>query len=74
MKKIFLYEFNVPGEINSRYIEAASLQEAEGRADEICEGHHFLGGAVRPPVDLVGEILPHNFIKLSNGKIVKGIF
>jgi hypothetical protein len=74
MKKMFLYEFSVPGEINSRYIEASCKEAAEGRADEICEGHSFLGGAVRPPVKLVGEILPDNFIKLSNGKIVKDIF
>lgn len=74
MKKMFLYQFNVPGEINSRYIEASSLQSAEGRADEICGNHSFLGGAVRPPVELIGEILPDNLIKLSNGKIVKDIF
>lgn len=65
---MFLYEFNVPGEINSRYVEASSLQEAENKADEICKGH-----SVRPPVHLVGEILPDNLIKL-NGKIVKDIF
>ena len=74
MKKMFLYQFNVPGEINSRYVEASCKEAAEGRADEICQSHSFLGGAVRPPVVEVGEILPDNFIKLSNGKIVKDTF
>lgn len=66
-----LYTFNVPGEVDSRYIEAKDMDSAEKAADKACESHSFLGGPVRPPVYLVGKILPDRRIKLRSGKIIE---
>lgn len=80
MERNFLFEFCVPSETQSRFIEAKDLKTAEILANHACEGHSFLGGAVRPPVKLVGEVLPklqgenNRYILLPSGRMIEDHF
>lgn len=66
-----LYSFHVPGETQHRYVEAETQEQAEAQAVYECLNHSFLGGAVRPPVFLEGQVLPDGKIKLPNGFVIE---